>query len=103
MKEQQPTCELCGEPMPAGEEMFTYHGYSGGCPKRAAPMELYQQRVVDEKNELDARYEKLLDFLRTDVFEGLPQPEKDRLVRQADIMLKYSLVLGERIAASSEK
>ena len=27
------TCELCGEPMPAGEEMFKYHGYSGPCPK----------------------------------------------------------------------
>ena len=28
-----PNCELCGEPMPAGEEMFKYHGYSGPCPK----------------------------------------------------------------------
>lgn len=26
-------CELCGEPMPAGEEAFKYHGYSGPCPK----------------------------------------------------------------------
>lgn len=26
-------CELCGEPMPPGEEMFKYHGYSGPCPK----------------------------------------------------------------------
>jgi hypothetical protein len=26
-------CELCGEPLPAGEEMFKYHGYSGDCPK----------------------------------------------------------------------
>lgn len=66
-------------------------------------MEPYQQRVVDEKNELDARYEKPLDFLCTDVFKGLPQQEKDRLVRQADIMLKYSLVLGERIAAFGEQ
>lgn len=29
----QTLCELCGEPMPAGEEMFNYHGYSGNCPK----------------------------------------------------------------------
>lgn len=28
-----PNCKLCGEPMPAGEEMFKYHGYSGPCPK----------------------------------------------------------------------
>lgn len=26
-------CELCGEPMPKGEEMFKFHGYSGPCPK----------------------------------------------------------------------
>lgn len=26
------TCQLCGMPMPKGEEMFNYHGYSGPCP-----------------------------------------------------------------------
>ncbi len=30
-------CTLCGEPMPPGEEMFKYHGYSGPCPKPALP------------------------------------------------------------------
>ena len=25
-------CELCGEPMPPGEEMFKYHGYSAYFP-----------------------------------------------------------------------
>lgn len=33
MSEQKAVCQLCGEPMPAGEEMFNYHGYSGPCPK----------------------------------------------------------------------
>ena len=27
-------CQLCGGPMPKGEEMFKYHGYSGPCPRR---------------------------------------------------------------------
>jgi len=27
------TCTLCGEPMPPGETMFHYHGYSGPCPE----------------------------------------------------------------------
>lgn len=27
-----PLCGLCGKPMPKGEEMFQYHGYSGPCP-----------------------------------------------------------------------
>lgn len=26
-------CELCGEPMPEGERMFKFHGFSGPCPK----------------------------------------------------------------------
>ena len=26
-------CALCGEPMPDGEMMFKFHGYSGPCPK----------------------------------------------------------------------
>jgi hypothetical protein len=26
-------CSLCGMPMPKGEEMFQYHGYSGPCPQ----------------------------------------------------------------------
>jgi hypothetical protein len=30
-------CQLCGEPMPAGEGMFYYHGYSGNCPKPPLP------------------------------------------------------------------
>lgn len=33
-------CQLCGHPMPAGEEMFNYHGYSGPClgpPLQQAP------------------------------------------------------------------
>lgn len=34
---KQPTCEICGEPMPPGEEMFKFHGYSGPCPKPAMP------------------------------------------------------------------
>lgn len=31
-------CELCGEPMPDGEEMFKFHGYSGPCPKEPLPV-----------------------------------------------------------------
>lgn len=30
---EQSRCTLCGEPMPAGEQMFKFHGYSGPCPK----------------------------------------------------------------------
>jgi hypothetical protein len=32
-------CSVCGEPMPEGEEMFKFHGYSGNCPKPPLPTE----------------------------------------------------------------
>jgi hypothetical protein len=35
MMKKKAFCKACGEPMPEGEEMFTYHGYSGPCPKPA--------------------------------------------------------------------
>jgi hypothetical protein len=31
MDNKQPVCALCGNPMPEGEEMFKYHGYSAPC------------------------------------------------------------------------
>jgi hypothetical protein len=34
---EQAKCEICGEPMPKGEEMFKFHGYSGPCPKPPLP------------------------------------------------------------------
>lgn len=37
---EQATCGICGEPMPPGEEMFKYHGYSGPCPAPALPAAL---------------------------------------------------------------
>lgn len=30
-------CEICGEPMQPGEEMFKVHGYFGDCPKPPLP------------------------------------------------------------------
>lgn len=32
-----PLCGLCNQPMPKGEEMFQYHGYSGACPETGVP------------------------------------------------------------------
>lgn len=43
-----PNCELCGDPMPTGEEMFKFHGYSGPCPKPPLPKPAPEQpRVTD--------------------------------------------------------
>lgn len=31
-RNNEATCSLCGHPMPPGEGMFKFHGYSGPCP-----------------------------------------------------------------------
>lgn len=61
----------------------------------------FQQRVVDEKGELDAKLGRLDSFMNGTghTFNGLPMDERNRLHRQADLMTKLSRVLGERIAA----
>jgi hypothetical protein len=59
----------------------------------------YQQRVVDEKTELDERLTKLIAFFDNPIFAGLDAAEQERMKRQADHMTNYSVVLGERIAA----
>ena len=38
-------CAICGEPMPPGEEMFKYHGYSGDCPKPPMPKPPAKQKI----------------------------------------------------------
>jgi hypothetical protein len=59
----------------------------------------YQQRVIDEKKELDERGDKLEQFILSDLFKSLPGAERVRLEKQLGIMGEYSEVLGERIAA----
>ena len=58
----------------------------------------HQQRVLDEKRELDDRLQKLVAFFSTPIFHGLPESEQIRLERQAVAMRTYSEILGERIA-----
>jgi hypothetical protein len=59
----------------------------------------HQQRVLDEKAELDERRERLAAFFSTPIFHGLPESEQIRMERQAVAMRTYSEILGERIAA----
>ena len=59
----------------------------------------HQQRVVDEKGELDERLTKLIAFFDSSVFNGISANEQGRMKRQAEHMTNYSVVLGERIAA----
>ena len=108
MTEQLPEskCELCGHPMPPGEEMFVYHGYSGPCPgpplqtEQAPKLEPHQERVVQEKKELDEKAKKLSDFIGLNpIFGNIEPAEQERLKEQCEVMWQYSEILGKRIAA----
>ena len=92
-------CNICGEPMPAGETVFKFHGYSGPCPKPPL-LQPHQRRVVSEKEELDKKATDLSNFIGTSpVFETLDPAEQERLKEQNDVMWQYSEILGARIAA----
>lgn len=59
----------------------------------------HQQRVLDEKRELDERLSKLDAFiLDNPLYLQLSTAEQDRLSRQSKAMAVYSGILDERIA-----
>jgi hypothetical protein len=67
-------------------------------------MQPHQQRVVDEKAELDTKIAALAGFIATfdkpmSKFAMLPEPERHRMYAQHRVMVEYSAILGERIAA----
>lgn len=60
----------------------------------------HQQRVVDEKSELDDKITKLKAFIcENPLFSKLDGAEQARLTQQHGVMSVYSNILGERIAA----
>jgi hypothetical protein len=80
----------------AEDWMVLPDGDEGMAPERPP----HQQRVIDEKAELDERREKLGVFIKENpIFQDLPAEERERLVRQESCMAEYSAILGERIAA----
>jgi len=64
------------------------------------PSETHQERVHEEKRELDDKAKKLSEFIgKNPLFEKLGAAEQERMKVQNDIMWQYSEVLGQRIAA----
>lgn len=60
-------------------------------------MEDGQQRLIEEKEELDNNRVKLLNFCRGEAFAALPADYRDLLNLQYDAMTVLSGVLQERI------
>lgn len=60
----------------------------------------HQQRVIDERDDLDTKIDSLSTFIQTNIiYNNLPIDERQRLTRQVVLMRKYSQVLSERIAS----
>lgn len=69
----QAKCQLCGEPMPPGEEMFNYHGYSGPCPKPLLPSRVEHAIAVSVKVGPDNRLHEDLRVGRERPFSALQE------------------------------
>ena len=65
-------CSLCGEPMPEGEQMFKFHGYSGPCPKEPLPKKKPETVVAYAlwSNEMYIREEGQVGVLHGRLFES---------------------------------
>lgn len=61
-------------------------------------MQPHQQRVVEEKEQVTEKLDKLELFLEGSFFTILPPDEQIRLTRQMFIMKLYEQVLAERIS-----
>jgi len=60
-------------------------------------MKEYQQRVIDEKNDLGEKIKKLTEFTKTELFNNLSETEQDLLTQQLIDMNKYHGVLTLRV------
>ena len=65
-------------------------------------MQPFQQRVIDEKLELDEKITKLAVFRTTSLFDSIDPSEQSRMTDQEVTMREYSRILGERIAFFQE-
>lgn len=82
---EQPKCQLCGEAMPEGEEMFFYHGHSGPCPKPPIPAKptvedcinaclaaVYAAKMAREYEDSDGiKQRDIIERLKAEAYEAM--------------------------------
>ena len=89
---------VAGEFYPCKPEIFTAT-YDEVPQAPRSTLSPHQQRVLDEKQDLDIHITKLDEFIeRNPVFTQVPGDEQARLKRQLDVMHELSVILSERIA-----
>lgn len=98
--------EMCGASVQltnavtkASELLCDLDAFIPTLPAGAELLAPHQQRVVEEKAQLDDKFEKLTTFQSTEIHAKLSCSEQHRLSIQWNAMKTYSRILGERIAA----
>lgn len=94
-------CQVCGEPMPEGEEMFNYHGYSGGCPKPplakdVVPETLQQAEQMTDIQLMQSRVEKVSRVARE--IEAILVREGMTWGEWGEVVETFSGRIGEQVA-----
>lgn len=67
-------------------------------PQSTREYEPHQIRVIEERDQLSERLDKLISFMETTTFKDLSGPDKLLLREQAAYMNMYKKILNERIA-----
>lgn len=62
-------------------------------------MQIYQHRVIEERDQLADRLDKLYAFSQGTVVSTLSITEQERLQKQYSIMQQYLTILNQRIDA----
>jgi len=57
----------------------------------------FQQRVIDECDELESKIDKLIEFMHGDIYPALPATEQGLLMVQLSHMKSYADTLRSRI------
>ena len=81
-------------------QMFE-HVTAGECAEEMQPLP-HQLRVIEERQALDEKRQKLTAFIGGEIYRKLDGMEQSRLNRQLEAMTLYSNILVERIAAFAE-
>lgn len=92
----KPTCAICGEPMPEGEEMFKYHGYSGACPKPPLPRPTIEAVIEYIHREVDGKFWIMLRVDRIECNSIGPFDTAAERQRAHDDMLNMMRSMGAK-------
>jgi hypothetical protein len=79
--------------------------FRGGCDtyrdlrqeNRYCKVRRKKKRIIEERDELLVKHQKLIEFISSDAFDEVDMSEQQRLRRQRHIMELYLMVLNERI------